>query len=82
VKENDAVNQKQIHRLEQQLQAAKVKLSVARRNNQVLRAKVDQLRKEKLMQLKILDGLVSTDDDRSVVHILPSPIIPFLVFRL
>jgi hypothetical protein len=57
VKENDMLFRKQVALLEQKLEATKVKISVTRVNNQTLRQKVMGLRKEKIMQLEILNGL-------------------------
>ena len=57
VKENDQLFRKQVALLEQKLEATKVKISVTRVNNQALRQKVMGLRKEKMMQLEILNGL-------------------------
>lgn len=57
VKENDVLFRKQVALLEQKLEATKVKISVTRVNNQTLRQKVMGQRKEKIMQLEILDGL-------------------------
>ena len=60
VREHDVIHQKHISRLEHQIDAGKVKVSVQRKNNQNLKQKVMDFRKEKRMQLQILDGLVRT----------------------
>jgi hypothetical protein len=57
-KQHDILNKKLIARLECQLQASKVKLSTARNENIGYRNKVDDLRREKLLQLQILNDLV------------------------
>lgn len=51
--------QKLVTRREHSLQTAKVKLSTARSQNMTLKLKVDDLRREKMLQLQILNDLVS-----------------------
>ena len=53
VKEDDAEYRKIIARLETQLESSNVKLSTASKNNQDTKKKIDDLRKTKLMNLKI-----------------------------
>lgn len=53
MKEDENVNKKTIHRLEHQLQTARIKLSVARRDNLELKNKINEERKKKLMHLHI-----------------------------
>ena len=57
-KEIDASSQRQIGRVETNLQLSKIKLSVARNENSVLKKKVDSLRKDKLLQINILSDMV------------------------
>lgn len=57
---NDVQNRKLIARLEYQLQTSKIKLSTARNDNTVYKAKVEDLRREKMLQLQILSDLVSS----------------------
>jgi hypothetical protein len=52
------VNKKRIGRLEHQLQTSKIKLSVARNENAVMKKKVQDLRRDKLLHLQILNDLV------------------------
>jgi hypothetical protein len=40
------------------LQLSKIKLSVARNENSVLKKKIDSLRKDKLLQINILSDMV------------------------
>ncbi len=50
---------KQTNRLEFQLQGVKTKLSLARKENQSLKAAIDQKRRDKLLQVEILAKMVS-----------------------
>lgn len=59
-KVNDINNRKLIARLEYQLQNANIKLSTARNDNSKFKTKVEDLRREKMLQLQILNDLVST----------------------
>ena len=52
-------NNRTIQLGEQKLQASKIKLSLAKTENVQLHFKIDELRKEKLLQLKILKDAVS-----------------------
>lgn len=56
--EEEKVNKKELHRLEKQLQAAKIKLSVARKDNTEMKSKIDNLRKDKLMHMQIMNDMV------------------------
>ena len=58
-KEIDATSQRQIGRVETNLQLSRIKLSVARNGNSVLKKKIDSLRKDKLLQINILSDMVS-----------------------
>ena len=58
-KEIDATSQRQIGRVETNLQLSRIKLSVARNENSVLKKKIDSLRKDKLLQINILSDMVS-----------------------
>ena len=53
-------NNRTIQLGEQKLQASKIKLSLAKTENVQLHLKIDELRKEKLLQLKIYREAVST----------------------
>ena len=57
-KEIDAASQRQIGRVETNLQLSRIKLSVARNENSVLKKKIDSLRKDKLLQINILSDMV------------------------
>jgi len=57
-KEIDATSQRQIGRVETNLQLSRIKLSVARNENSVLKKKIDSLRKDKLLQINILSDMV------------------------
>lgn len=52
-KEEKTVHQKFIHKLEHQVQMAKIKLSGARGDNQALKKKIDQLRRDKMLYNQI-----------------------------
>ena len=56
--EIDAASQRQIGRVETSLQLSKIKLSVARNENSILKKKIDSLRKDKLLQINILSDMV------------------------
>lgn len=56
--EIDATSQRQIGRVETSLQLSKIKLSVARNENSILKKKIDSLRKDKLLQINILSDMV------------------------
>ena len=58
VKEEGAVHQKGIVKLEHQVQMAKVKLSSARGHNMALKKSIDQLRMDKLIYNQILKDCV------------------------
>lgn len=58
VHENDVVNKKLLHRLEHQLQMSKIKLSTSRNDNIHMRNRVQDLRREKLLHLQILNDLL------------------------
>lgn len=58
VKEESAVQKRSIHKLEHQVEMAKTKLSAARGDNQKLKKKIDELRRDKLMYTQILRDLV------------------------
>ena len=60
VKEEGAVHQKGIVKLEHQVQMAKVKLSSARGQNMTLKKNIDQLRMDKLIFNQILKDCVSS----------------------
>ena len=56
-KDFDMVNKKKVARLEHQLQSSKIKLSVARNENAVLKRKIQDLRRDKMLHLQILSDL-------------------------
>lgn len=58
VHENESMNKKLMHRLEHQLQQSKIKLSTARNENITLKNRVQDLRREKLLHLQILNDLM------------------------
>lgn len=58
INEDDKVHRKRITRLEKQLQTAKIKLSVTRRDNHQAKLRIDGLRKDKLLHLQIKNDLV------------------------
>ena len=57
IKEDELNNKKLINRLEHQLQTGRVKLSVIRRDNRLLKTKIDETRKDKLMHVQIVHNL-------------------------
>jgi hypothetical protein len=57
IKEDELNNKKLLTRLEHQLQTARVKLSVIRRDNRLLKTKIDETRKDKLMHVQIVHNL-------------------------
>lgn len=57
-KTNDMNNKKLIARLEYQLQTSKVKLSTAKNDNMTYKGRIEDLRREKILQLQILNDLV------------------------
>ena len=59
MKEHEVVNKKQLGRLEHHLQMSKIKLSVSRNENSTLKKRVQELRRDKLLHLQILNDLVS-----------------------
>lgn len=59
VKEHANINKKQLGRLEHYLQMSKVKLSVAKNENSILKGRVQDLRRDKILHLQILNDLVS-----------------------
>jgi hypothetical protein len=52
-------NKKQLGRLEHHLQMSKIKLSVSRNENATLKKRIQELRRDKLLHLQILNDLVS-----------------------
>lgn len=58
VHEHESTNKKLTHRLEHQLQQSKIKLSTARNENITLKNRVQDLRREKLLHLQILNDLM------------------------
>jgi hypothetical protein len=60
VKDHEVMNKKLLGRLEHQLQMAKIKLSTAKNENINLKGRVQDLRREKLLHLQILNDLVRT----------------------
>lgn len=58
VKDHEMMNKKLLGRLEHQLQMSKIKLSTSKNENITLKAKVQDLRREKLLHLQILNDLV------------------------
>jgi hypothetical protein len=58
VKDHDVMNKKLLNRLEYQLQTSKIKLSTARNENINLKRRVEDLRREKLLHLQILNDLL------------------------
>lgn len=57
VNEKEKVHKKRLQRLEKQLQAANIKLSIARRDNLAHKAKIDSLRKDKLLHMQIKEDM-------------------------
>mmetsp|Transcript_8089 Transcript_8089/g.11360 ORF Transcript_8089/g.11360 Transcript_8089/m.11360 type:complete len:546 (+) Transcript_8089:13-1650(+) len=57
-KDVEISNQKVIGKVEHNLQMARIKLSIARNDNSNVKKKVDDLRKEKLLHVQILNDLV------------------------
>ena len=57
-KDFDMINQKKIGKVEHALQSGKMKLSVAKTENIAFKRQVENLRKDKLLHLQILHGLV------------------------
>jgi hypothetical protein len=55
VKDNEVMNSKLFNRLETQLQTSKIKLSTARNDNINLKRRVEDLRREKLLHIQILN---------------------------
>lgn len=53
------MNKKLIGRLEHHLQMSKIKLSVSRNENLAMKKRVQELRRDKLLHLQILNDLVS-----------------------
>lgn len=64
-KTNDMNNKKLIARLEYQLQTSKVKLSTAKNDNMTYKGRIEDLRREKILQLQILNDLVHPSLRRS-----------------
>ena len=60
VRDHDIAHQKLLGRLEHHLQMSKIKLSVSRNENITLKKRVQDLRRDKLLHLQILNDLVST----------------------
>lgn len=58
VKDHEMMNKKLLGRLEHQLQMSKIKLSTAKNENISLKSKVQDLRREKLLHIQILNDLV------------------------
>lgn len=58
IQENEKINQKTLHRLELQLQASNSRLSIARNSTLANKAMVDKRRREKLLNVQILNDLV------------------------
>lgn len=56
-KDFDVINKKKVARLEHGLQSSKIKLSVARNENAVLKRKIQDLRRDKMLHLQILADL-------------------------
>jgi hypothetical protein len=70
VKDFEAVNQRQIGKMEHTLQMIKVKLSVAKNENSKLKKTVTEKRRDKMLQLQIQNDLMKeTDEDRSKLTI-------------
>eukprot|EP01035_Chromulina_nebulosa_P041805 gene41805-56607_t len=61
--EIDATSQRQIGRVETSLQLSKIKLSVARNENSILKKKIDSLRKDKLLQINILSDMIKDTNE-------------------
>ena len=62
VKEEGIAHSKLVHKIEHQVQMAKIKLSGSRGENMNLKKKIDQLRMDKLLYTKILQDSVSKTD--------------------
>lgn len=60
--DHEITNKKLISRLEHQLQMSNIKLSTAKNENITLKGKVQDLRREKLLQLQILNDLVGLNN--------------------
>ena len=60
VVDNEVMKQKVLGKLEHQLQMAKTKLSVAKNENSLLKKRVHDLRRDKILQLQIHKDLVSS----------------------
>lgn len=58
VKDHEIMNKKLLNRLEYQLQTSKIKLSTSRNENINLKRRVEDLRREKLLHLQILNDLL------------------------
>jgi len=58
-KDFEISNQKVVGKVEHNLQMARIKLSIAKNDNSIAKRKVDDLRKEKLLHVQILNDLVS-----------------------
>jgi hypothetical protein len=57
IKEDDRVYTHKINRHEHSIQMAKIKLSVARSDNAVMKQKIDEARKDKIMHMQIIYNL-------------------------
>lgn len=57
IKDEEFMSKKQINRLEYQLQMARIKLSMARRDNGIVKSKIDEARKDKLLCMQIIHDL-------------------------
>jgi hypothetical protein len=58
VNEDSKVTRGVINRLEKKLQSAKIKYSVAKRDNAAMKIKIDNLRKDKILHMQIKCDMV------------------------
>jgi hypothetical protein len=57
IRDGEYNSKKQINRIEYQLQMARIKLSVSRRDNGTIKSKIDEARKDKLLCMQIIHDL-------------------------
>ena len=69
MKENHAITDKMTHLNEKKLQAEKVKLSVSKTENIEMHAKIDELRKEKLLQSHINKLAVRSNNNSQTINL-------------
>lgn len=69
-KDQQSANNKQLGRLEFQLQSAKMKLSIAKNGNAVLKTKVEQSRRAKLLDMQIYNDMLKESKEyrRKIKH--------------